>query len=607
MRLLFYLFIFSQFVNVIGIFAEKVKNESTGSDSIKWEKINEKKSNNLKKILWKSYDHSNEDIENKISEKDIKKNSSNIKKKKTYFINGQKPNQEFIQVQPHLPLNNFLSDGEYSLSTYWISAFDGGAAGGTGHQNYAFKFDYGLSDYSLFSIYLSETDDPLYKPIDGEIIPNNWASIALGYKKKLFESENSKNALSFATSLEYWVVSSASFHYKSIYNEIDNSTGLDRHELLIYSFSFPFTRDLNSKTSFSFIPGVSLIPDKIGDKYIGKNFYGNNYFLASSLIFDVINNVQFIGSYTYLFGPGHNSFNESITYKRVPIYSYGLNWNVNPIIAIQGKITNGYGVTPSTSLLTIPSDNKPLYYLGGSYKPFRDDTKFISLNKNDNLLLFGGLTVDNALLPPRGVSQLSFNYDNKGNLFTMYGYSLSNIFQLEIDTGSFNNVNLVGNKHPILEKTYLRKNNFNYRFGGKLLLLSPQKNDSFWSSLKTTVGRNNDNSQGYLFSEFINTFRVNDWIVFNLSPKYLFSGVKSIGALGVSSYISLFDNVMLIPEINTSIKNDSDFNSSLALRYSFQKGKSIDLYYSNAAGIQDIGQLFEDRNNRFGLKLNLLY
>ena len=79
----------------------------------------------------------------------------------------------------------------------------------------------------------------------------------------------------------------------------------------------------------------------MGDKNVGKNFYGNNYFLASGLNFDIASNVQLIGSYTYVFGPGHNSFDENLNFHRTPIYSYGLNWNLNPIIFIEGKITNG--------------------------------------------------------------------------------------------------------------------------------------------------------------------------------------------------------------------------------------------------------------------------
>ena len=73
------------------------------------------------------------------------------------------------------------------------------------------------------------------------------------------------------------------------------------------------------------------------------------------------------------------------------------------------------------------------------------------------------LTVNNALIPERGTSQISLDYDATGNAFASYGYSLSNIFQLEIRTGSFNNVKLANDKYSVLQDVYLGKNNFNYR------------------------------------------------------------------------------------------------------------------------------------------------
>jgi len=613
MRLLFCLLIFSQLFSFISVFADENKKESLESNLIKWEKVIENKHNKFKNIEWKSYDDNNSDLKNTTLDKNSKNNFSNTKKKKFYFSNHRK-NNEFDKVQPLFTSNDFLNDGEMNLSTYWISSFRGGAGGGTGHQNYAIKFNYGLSDDSLFSIYLSESDDPLYKLIDGEIIPNNWASVALGYKKKLFQSEYSKSSLSFSGFIEYWVVSSGSGNFngmgskKSIYNELDNTTGLDRHEKFIYSFSLPFTKELNKKTKFLIAPGATFIPDTIGDKNIGKNFYGKNFFLQSGLNFDVATNIQFISSYTYLFGPGHNSFDENLKYNRFPIYSLGLNWNINRIIGIEGKLTNAYGATPSTFLLTIPSDNQPLYYLGANYKPFGKDTKFNPLYKKNKLLLFGGVTVDNALFPERGMSQISFNYDEKGNLFAFYGYSLSNIFQIEIRTGSFNEIDLGDNSHSNLYKAYFNSDDFNYRFGGKLLIFSPQKDDLFWMTLRTSLGRSLGSSrQGYMFTELINTIRLNDWVALNISPKYFFSGLKNYGGLGVSSYINLLDNLQLIPEINTSFINDSNLNSTIALRYSYSPQSSMDLYYSNAAGIQDIGSLSEDKENRFGIKLNFLY
>ena len=92
-------------------------------------------------------------------------------------------------------------------------------------------------------------------------------------------------------------------------------------------------------------------------------------------------------------------------------------------------------------------------------------------------------------------------------------------------------------------------------------------------TVRTSVGRNDDTNQGYLFSELINTFRFNDKVVFNLSPKYFFSGVESFGGVGVSSYVNLLDNLQFIPELNTTFKNNSDLNYSLGLRYSYLYGK----------------------------------
>ena len=610
MRLIFFIFLFSQLFNLIDVLAEKIKKEPT-DPNLKWERVRDGKPKNLNKIIWKSYNKDKIYFENLY--KNNKKNNPdkiflNKKNGKIKFINQQKNKHELLEIKPHIPLNNFLSYGDFILSSNLVSSFRGNAGGGTGNQNYGIKFDYGLSDYSLFSLFFTEADDPLYNLIGGKLIPNNWTNIALAYKHKIFESEDLKNILSFSSSLEYWIVSSGGNNKKSIYNEIDNSVGHDRHEKFIYSFSFPLTSELNKKAKFALVPGLTFMPDKIGDKNIGENFYGNNYFLATGLNFDITTNFQLISSYTHLFGPGNNSFDENLNFKRKSIYSYGFNWDASPIVGIEGKITNGYGLTPSTSLLTIPSDNKPLYYLGGTYKPFLEDTKFAPLSKNNKLLLFGGLTVENALFPEKGISQINLNYDDKGNLFASYGYSLSNIFQIELTTGSFNDFNPKNVNNANLKSIYLNENTFNYRVGGKLSIFSPQKNDLFWMTLRTSLGRNEGaNHQGYGFSELINTFRVNDWMALNISPKYFFSGGESFGGIGISSNINLLKNFQFIPEISTSFKNGSDINSTYAFRYSYAKDKSVDLYYSNAAGIQDIGQILEDKNFRFGINLNFLY
>ena len=602
--LIFYILIFIQLFNIIEVFAEKVKKYSSDINVIQWEKVSENESNNLKQIIWKSYKDDKGYFKDKIDESSKIKKINNSKEENRYKFRI-KPDYPITQIEPYLPLNNFLDYGDFQTSVRWKSSFDGGASLGTGQQNPSFIFDYGVSDSSLLSVYFSEADDNLYNLIDGQISNYHWQNFAISFKKKLLAENENIFGLSMVSTLEYFNHASGSENTKSIYNQEDKTNGKDKFDSIVGAFSLPLSKSLNEKFTFSIVPGVSFLPDKLGSKGIGKNSYGNNFYLGSGFVIDIAEDVELLASYTTLLGPGNNYFDNQLKYSRKSLYSFGLGWDINPMIGIEGKITNSFGSSPSTGLLTIPSDNKPLYSANVIYKPHREDTFLAPLDDRDDLINHGGIFVSNALIPRAGTSQASLNYDSKGNLFGFYGYSLSNIFQLElINIGKFKEIN---SNNSSLQSTYLNPSNANYRFGGKLLIFSPQKDDLFWMSLRTSVGRNDDTNQGYLFSELINTFRLNNRIAFNLSPKYLFSGVESFAGIGVSSYINLFDNLLLIPEINTSLKNNSELNSSLALRYSFDPGQSIDLYYSNATGIQDIGTLLEDKEYRFGIKMNILY
>ena len=42
MKLIFYIFLFSQLLNFLGVFAEKRKESSSGINPVKWEKVEEK-------------------------------------------------------------------------------------------------------------------------------------------------------------------------------------------------------------------------------------------------------------------------------------------------------------------------------------------------------------------------------------------------------------------------------------------------------------------------------------------------------------------------------------------------------------------------------------
>ena len=55
MKFIFYIFLFSHLLNFLGVFAEKIKENSSGINTVTWEKLEGNKSEPLKKIIWKSY------------------------------------------------------------------------------------------------------------------------------------------------------------------------------------------------------------------------------------------------------------------------------------------------------------------------------------------------------------------------------------------------------------------------------------------------------------------------------------------------------------------------------------------------------------------------
>ena len=161
MRLIFYIFLISQFLNILGLFSIKVKGDPSESNKIKWEKIKENKTKKLEKIIWRSYKNDESYFKNKKEQSSIinKNNPSNAKSVPKSSKNSF---SDFTEIEPFLPLNNFLDYGQFKTSIRWKSSFDGGVSGGTGQQNPSFVFDYAISDSSLVSIYITGADDDLY-------------------------------------------------------------------------------------------------------------------------------------------------------------------------------------------------------------------------------------------------------------------------------------------------------------------------------------------------------------------------------------------------------------------------------------------------------------
>ena len=110
-------------------------------EALKWKIL--KKEENSPKIL-------------NFSEKDFKSPFHKVYKQNIYEIN------------PVIPVNNYIEKNNFRTKVEWKSSFGGGNAGGTGQQNNSFRVDYGLGDFTQLTGYFAEADDDTFNPINGK-------------------------------------------------------------------------------------------------------------------------------------------------------------------------------------------------------------------------------------------------------------------------------------------------------------------------------------------------------------------------------------------------------------------------------------------------------
>ena len=115
MRLIFYIFFLSQIFSFLGVTAEKVSEDTPELNRIEWKKVSGKKSIPLKKVIWKSYKNDEIIFENVKLNEDSKTNINPSSKERIY--EPIKKSASFLtEIEPFLPLNNFLDYGNFQTS-----------------------------------------------------------------------------------------------------------------------------------------------------------------------------------------------------------------------------------------------------------------------------------------------------------------------------------------------------------------------------------------------------------------------------------------------------------------------------------------------------------
>ena len=517
--------------------------------------------------------------------------------------------------RPLLRLSPLVSTAETLPTEQWriafgtISTLDNKK--GTSNQNYSVNLDIGLNENLLLSLFVSQADNPLNAPLNGfsKQPENFWQSYGAATLWQVVDQNNWKLAIS--GSLEGWDVGSGgddSFigaEGNTSPNIFNNSGGRVFTRNIIGSLSFPVSWQASDQWQFSFNPGVSFLPSTQGAGQGGAGkFYGTNPYVSGGILFQPFPEFGLTASLAQPIGSGNNSFDTNLEFSRVLIYSAGVNWNLNPRIGLKGLFSNGFGTTPATALLALPSDNRLGYSASFVFTPGTADTPQIALTPRQQTLAKGGLTVNTALVPPDTTTSAWINADNNNNFNYFIGHSISNVVQLNLfSSGSQNNVPQT-TEHA---RYYANDSAWNWRVGGKAIAFSPLRSAPFWGGGYISVGRSiddtNNRAPGYLFAETMATLELNKKIAINLNPKLAWSGISNSWGVGVSSNIQIFPTLELVPEANIVLDRINQSNVTLGVRWHASDRHSIDIYASTAASILDIGQLISADEVRLGTRL----
>ena len=518
-----------------------------------------------------------------------------------------------LELSPSVPTALILPENEWRITSSILSPFE--YASGTGNQNYAVRLDVGLNDNLQVSGFYSEADDPLNSLITGlDIRPANfWEVFGVSARWQVQNSEKFSVALN--GSLESWTVGSGGSDAlannsgdQSSPNIFNNSGQRVETQNLVGSLATPITWKASKQWQFSFTPGINFLPSSQGAGQGGSGqFYGTNPYLSGGILWHPIPQLGLTASIAQPIGSGTNSFDSNLRYSKVPVISGGLNWHLNPRIALQGLLTNGFGATPATALLTLPSDNRLGYSANFVFSADAPDTPQAPLNKRQQSLSLGGLTVNTALVPPDAISIAKVGADTKGNFYTQYGVSLSNIFQLDFYRGEYNNIP----QNTVQARTYANDGAINWRGSGKAVLTSPLRGAPMWSALRVSLGRNmditNNTAQGYLFAETPLTWEAHSKIALNVNPKVAWSGVGSLWGMGISANIQIAPGWEIIPEANIVLNSKEESNATLGLRWQATDHIAVEAYGSTASSITDIGQLINADEVRWGSRMIITF
>ena len=606
---MFYLLVLSSFPALILSSRINASSLEKNNDSIEMERRKQTK------IIWEKIIDYNKPLKWDVQWEKIENEKQFELKNNTKILNNNKITKiksydkylelDLIDLGRSVPNADIINKGDLRISFFQIVPFEKAYyGGGTGNQNHAASIYYGLTDKLMIEGFISHSDDPLHKKINkfNDPVSNRWINYGSSVTWQFFNNNNFLIALN--SSIENWNVKSGGCNTYNCDSTSNNMFSDKKEEIinnnLIGSISVPISYKLTDKLDFSLVPRAIFLPSKQSNQLSSGKFYGSSLGLGTGIEYKLLNNLKSYGSLYFPFGSGFNAFDENLVFENKTIYNAGLVYSLDTKIAIEAGLTNSFGLSPSTSTLSLPSSDQLLYKTSLIYSPKNIDLPLNTQSKQ-NRLRMKGLSVSTAEGLDSGEIYGNYYLNNNGSWAKKIVWGASKRFDFDVSLSSIRqrifSDKIFNGKYHDIGKLFVRG-------GGKAIFLSQENGDLFTSAARVSAGRLR--GTGWLFAELMNTYHINNNLSLNVNPKSSFSGIASPAAIGTSFNWQIIEGISLIPEYNFALKKSSD-NWTIAIRYSQLKNITFDIFTTNSLNFIDTGQLMRSASNSYGFNIGYTF
>ncbi|MBO9478335.1 hypothetical protein J7382_12385 [Shimia sp. R11_0] len=469
---------------------------------------------------------------------------------------------------------------------------------GTGNQVYHGGGSYAFTDRFTLGLQLQNYVDPIGGPIEGvpgvgpDRIPQlETNELALWGKYQLYQDE--RWAISALASAEAFLTMQSDI-WGGFFNK---QTGIT-----LGAVKAPITYKASSKLQLHLTPSLTLAPNDIA----GDRFYGTIFSLGAGLTFKPNNRVALFGT---LDAPisNDNTINSQGEWEKLPVWTVGGRYNVTPRVALEGYVTNGWGVTPATSIMTFWPDGdhilvggRLVYTPGSKYDESYRDLSLpptqAQLNAQQD-----GFTLGTAATLEPGHMRTEIWGGSDSNAGISLNFSTDRDTEIQVHFEQFSDSDTAPD--DIRPST-----DVHYMIGPKLRFMDQDNGNAFSLAGRMMYGRqitSNSVKIGVFYTDLIANYEMPNRLSFTASPKIAAWGSVELVGLGLGLDYTFDNGLALIAEVTPIGRDNDEATWAAGARYHFGKsGFSVDAMATNAIGRQGIGSMIAQDDTRFAVTLS---